>query len=91
MRQDLGSLDIGSPVYYRKIPVGQVVTYALNPEGKGVDIDLFIHAPNDAFVTENTRFWNASGIDINVGANGFAVKTESLSTHVGGRYCVPCS
>jgi paraquat-inducible protein B len=81
---DLGSLDIGSPVYYRKIPVGQVVTYALNPEGKGVDIEVFIHAPNDAFVTENTRFWNASGIDINVGANGFAVKTESLSTMLVG-------
>ncbi|GGK35167.1 paraquat-inducible protein B [Pseudomonas koreensis] len=81
---DLGSLDIGSPVYYRKIPVGQVVTYALNPEGKGVDIEVFIHSPNDAFVTENTRFWNASGIDINVGANGFAVKTESLSTMLVG-------
>jgi paraquat-inducible protein B len=77
---DLGSLDIGSPVYYRKIPVGQVVTYTLNSEGKGVDIEVFIHSPNDTFVTENTRFWNASGIDINVGANGFAVKTESLST-----------
>lgn len=81
---DLGSLDIGSPVYYRNIPVGQVVTYTLNPEGKGVDIEVFIHAPNDAFVTENTRFWNASGIDINVGANGFAVKTESLSTMLVG-------
>lgn len=81
---DLGSLDIGSPVYYRKIPVGQVVTYTLNPEGKGVDIEVFIHSPNDAFVTENTRFWNASGIDINVGANGFAVKTESLSTMLVG-------
>ncbi|MCF4998840.1 MCE family protein, partial [Pseudomonas syringae] len=78
--QDLGSLDIGSPVYYRKIPVGQVVAYALDPDGKGVNIEVFIHAPNDAYVTENTRFWNASGIDINVGANGFAVKTESLST-----------
>ncbi|BCX68131.1 MULTISPECIES: intermembrane transport protein PqiB [Pseudomonas] len=77
--QDLGSLDIGSPVYYRKIPVGQVVAYALDPDGKGVNIDLFIHSPNDAYVTENTRFWNASGIDVNVGANGFAVKTESLS------------
>jgi paraquat-inducible protein B len=64
--------------------VGQVVTYTLNPEGKGVDIEVFIHAPNDAFVTENTRFWNASGIDINVGANGFAVKTESLSTMLVG-------
>ena len=78
--QDLGSLDIGSPVYYRKIPVGQVVAYALNADGKGVNIEVFIHSPNDAYVTENTRFWNASGIDVNVGANGFSVKTESLSS-----------
>ncbi|PMU07180.1 MULTISPECIES: intermembrane transport protein PqiB [unclassified Pseudomonas] len=78
--QDLGSLDIGSPVYYRKIPVGQVVAYALNADGKGVNIEVFIHSPNDAYVTENTRFWNASGIDVNVGANGFSLKTESLSS-----------
>jgi paraquat-inducible protein B len=78
--QDLGSLDIGSPVYYRKIPVGQVVAYALNADGKGVNLEIFIHSPNDAFVTDNTRFWNASGIDVNVGANGFSVKTESLSS-----------
>ncbi|VVM72389.1 Paraquat-inducible protein B [Pseudomonas fluorescens] len=78
--QDLGSLDIGSPVYYRKIPVGQVVAYALDADGKGVNIEVFIHAPNDAYVTDNTRFWNASGIDVNVGANGVAIKTESLST-----------
>ncbi|MHC8400632.1 PqiB family protein [Pseudomonas sp. MDT1-17] len=78
--QDLGSLDIGSPVYYRKIPVGQVVTYALDAEGKWVNIEIFVHSPNDAYVTENTRFWNASGIDVSVGANGFAVKTESLSS-----------
>ncbi len=78
--QDLGSLDIGSPVYYRKIPVGQVVAYALDADGKGVNIEIFVHSPNDAYVTENTRFWNASGIDVNVGANGFAVSTESLSS-----------
>ena len=78
--QDLGSLDIGSPLYYRKIPVGQVVAYALDADGKGVNIEVFVHSPNDVFVTENTRFWNASGIDVSVGANGFAVSTESLSS-----------
>jgi paraquat-inducible protein B len=82
--QDLGSLDIGSPVYYRKIPVGQVVAYALDANGKGVNIDVFVHSPNDAYVTENTRFWNASGIDVSVGANGFALKTESLSSMLVG-------
>ncbi|MDD1017119.1 intermembrane transport protein PqiB [Pseudomonas rubra] len=77
---DLGSLGIGSPVYYRKIPVGQVVAYELSKDGKGVDIEVFVNAPNDAYITDNTRFWNASGIDVEAGANGFAVRTESLSS-----------
>lgn len=77
---DLGSLDIGSPVYFRKIPVGQVVAYGLEADGKSVSIEVFVHAPNDVHVTQNTRFWNASGIDVKLGANGFAVDTESLSS-----------
>ena len=81
---DLGSLDIGSPIYYRKIQVGQVVAYALDADGKGVNIEVFIHSPNDAYVTQDTRFWNASGIDVSVGANGFALKTESLSSMLVG-------
>ncbi|MCU1752654.1 intermembrane transport protein PqiB [Pseudomonas sp. 6D_7.1_Bac1] len=81
---DLGSLDIGSPVYFRKIPVGEVVAYTLDSEGKGVDIEVFVKAPNDVHVTENTRFWNVSGIAIDVSANGFAVKTESLSAMLVG-------
>jgi len=76
---DLGSLDIGSPIYYRKIQVGQVVSYALRADGQGVDVGVFIEAPNDSYVTRNTRFWNASGVDVNVDANGLKVNTESLS------------
>jgi len=78
--KDLGSLDIGSPIYYRKIPVGQVISYALDKGGKGVNIEIFVDAPNDQFVTANSRFWNASGIDVDVGANGLKVNTESLSS-----------
>lgn len=77
---DLGSLDIGSSIYYRKIPVGQVVSYALKADGKGVDIGIFVEAPYDAFVTQDTRFWNASGVDVAVDANGLRVNTESMSS-----------
>ncbi|MDA8486370.1 MlaD family protein [Pseudomonas resinovorans] len=77
---DLGSLDIGSSIYYRRIPVGQVVSYALKPDGKGVNIGVFVNAPYDAFVTLDTRFWNASGVDVVVDANGLKVNTESLSS-----------
>src|SRR5699024_8597814 len=48
---DLGSLDIGSPVYFRRIQVGRVVAYHLDKDGKGVTLQLFVKAPNDKFVT----------------------------------------
>lgn len=82
---DLGSLDIGSPVYYRRIAVGQVVNYRLDASGKGVDIQVFVDAPNDAYVNEGTRFWNASGVDFSVDARGLDVRSQSLvSVIVGG-------
>ncbi|HUH92133.1 MAG TPA: MlaD family protein [Casimicrobiaceae bacterium] len=75
---DLGSLDIGSPVYYRRLPVGQVIAYELAPDGNTVEIKVFIKAPYDTYVYPETRFWNASGIDVSVGADGVNVRTESL-------------
>ncbi|SIT29531.1 intermembrane transport protein PqiB [Achromobacter sp. MFA1 R4] len=82
---DLGSLDIGSPVYYRRISVGQVVGYRLDSSGKGVDIQVFVDAPNDAYVNEGTRFWNASGVDFSVDSRGLEVRSQSLlSVIVGG-------
>jgi paraquat-inducible protein B len=81
----LGSLDIGSPVYYRQIKVGQVVAYELEKDGSAVDIKIFIHAPHHEAVHQKTRFWNASGLDVAVDAGGIRVNTESLVTlMVGG-------
>ncbi len=81
---DLGSLDIGSPVYYRRIQVGRVVSYRLDPDGKGVSMQIFIDGPNDKFVTVSTRFWNASGVDLSLGSDGLKLNTESLATVVAG-------
>ena len=81
---DLGSLDIGSPVYYRRIQVGRVVSYRLDQNGKGVSMQIFIDGPNDKFVTTSTRFWNASGVDVSLGADGLKLNTESLATVVAG-------
>lgn len=77
---DLGSLDIGSPVYFRRIPVGRVVGFDLNPDGRGVTIQVFVDRPYDRFVTTRTRFWNASGVDLNISAGGVRVNTQSLAT-----------
>ena len=75
---DVGSLGIGSPVYYRRLPVGQVIAYDLAPDGKSVVIRIFVNAPYDKYVTTDTRFWNASGIDVTLSASGLDVRTQSL-------------
>lgn len=81
---NLGSHDIGTPVYFRRLTVGEVVAYELDKDGKGVSIEVFIHAPYDKFVTSDTRFWNASGIDVSIGAGGINVQTESLISVLAG-------
>jgi paraquat-inducible protein B len=81
----LGSLDIGAPVYFRQIKVGQVIAYELQPDGEAVTIKIFINDPIDQLVYQNTRFWNASGLDFAVDAGGIRVNTESLVTiFIGG-------
>jgi paraquat-inducible protein B len=82
--EDAGSLAIGSPLYYHRIAVGKVVESDLDEDGKHVTVQVFVDAPHDQLVTENTRFWNASGIDLSLNASGLKVNTQSLATVVAG-------
>ena len=81
---DLGSLDVGSPIYYRRIPVGRVASYQLSDDGRSVNMQVFVDAPYDKFVTPDTRFWNASGIDVSIGADGLKMQTQSVATILSG-------
>ena len=78
--RDVGSLDIGSPVYFRRIKVGQVAAYELDPDGRGVTLRVFVNSPYEKFVGVNTRFWHASGFDVDLNASGLKVRTQSLVT-----------
>ncbi len=80
----LGSLDIGSPVYYRQIQVGEVINYKLHESGDHVNLNIFIRAPYDHLVQINSRFWNSSGFDLNIGADGINAHIESLTALIGG-------
>ncbi|MBK4738464.1 PqiB family protein [Noviherbaspirillum pedocola] len=82
--ENIGSFDAGVPLFYRQIPVGQVVSYELNRDGKGLRIKVFVNKPYDGFVTANTRFWNASGIKLKVDANGVRLDTQSLASVIIG-------
>ena len=80
-----GSLDVGAPVYFRQIKVGEVVSYELAEGGVSVDFKIFINEPHHLQVSENTRFWNASGLDVSLTAEGVVVEMESMvSLLIGG-------
>lgn len=74
----IGSLDIGSPIYYKKLKAGSVASYALDKDGKKVDIEVFIKKPFDSLVNSQTRFFNASGVTADIGAEGIEVRMESV-------------
>jgi paraquat-inducible protein B len=81
----LGSLQIGSPVYFRQEEVGSVTAHEVNEDGQGVTFKIFVNAPFDHYVNQNTRFWNASGIDVTLDATGIKVDTQSIvSILIGG-------
>jgi paraquat-inducible protein B len=82
--RELGSIGVGDPMYYRGLQVGQVAATTLVPDGRSVDITVFVDAPYDKYITAETRFWNASGIDVTLGADGVSVRTESIASLIGG-------
>ena len=81
---DLGSLDVGSPVYYRRARVGRVVGYELDPQRDRLSVRVFIEAPHDKLVNQGSRFWNASGVDLSFSANGLQVNTQSIASVLAG-------
>ncbi len=82
--QELGSIDIGSPVYFKQIKVGEVTSYQLLTDNQDIEVTIFVEAPYDKLVTGYSRFWNVSGFDIGLGSNGVSVELESINALISG-------
>jgi paraquat-inducible protein B len=80
LAERLGSVDTGSPIYYQGILAGEVLGYELGNDQTSVFVHAFIKAPYDELVRGNTRFWNVSGLDVSIGADGVNVRTESMAS-----------
>jgi paraquat-inducible protein B len=82
--KQLGSLSTGSPVYYRDVEVGQVLSYDLGAGLGPVTLRVFVREPFDKFVHTQTQFWNASGLSVTMGAEGMRVVLQSIQTLLSG-------
>jgi len=74
----IGSISIGSPIFFRDLAVGEVLGWDIADMARNVTIHAFVRAPYDSYVGKQTRFWNASGISMKLAGNGLDVRMESL-------------
>ena len=74
----IGSISLGSPVFFRDISVGEVLGWDIGDMAASVTIRAFVRAPFDKYVQDQSRFWNASGISVKLGAGGVELQLESL-------------
>jgi paraquat-inducible protein B len=82
--ESLGSVSRGSPVYYRSVQVGQVLSYEFADDRQSHQIQIFVNAPHDQLVRPSSRFWNASGVNVSFSADGVDVTVESLQALFAG-------
>ncbi len=74
----LGSISVGSPIFFRDLTVGEVLGWESADLAESVTIHAFIRAPYDSYVEDETRFWNASGLSVGLGGAGLELRMESL-------------
>jgi paraquat-inducible protein B len=74
----IGSVSVGSPIFFRDLNVGEVLGWDIADMAEFVTIHAFVRAPYDSYVHDLTRFWNASGVSIKLGGAGIDVQMESL-------------
>ncbi|MDD7805490.1 MAG: MlaD family protein [Endozoicomonas sp. (ex Botrylloides leachii)] len=82
--KELSSLGIGSPVYFRRYKVGEVIGYSLAKNADYVDIRVYIESAFKSLVKKNTCFWNASGINISGNLTNIKIRTQSIVSIIHG-------
>ena len=77
-------LDIGAPVVYESLPVGQVESVHFDPETRRTDYTVFIGHPNDTLINARSRFWLDSGIRLRTDGGGFQLDSAPLGALISG-------
>jgi paraquat-inducible protein B len=80
LTDDLGTLEAGSSVIYHGVKVGEILGYTLSTAKPPVAVQIFVNDPYTGLVHAGSKFWNASGVQVSVGAGGLKVNARSLQT-----------
>ena len=79
-----GGVNPGSSIIYKGLDVGKIETRTFHPEDGQVEFGAFVSGDYAKLISKKTRFWNLSGIDLQVGANGFSLRSGTLESLISG-------
>ena len=79
-----GSINVGTPLFYKKIQVGEIERLRLDTSGKHVNIKAFVDSKYSHLVKEDSKFWNISGLRANISTAGIDVKLDSITSLIAG-------
>ena len=79
-----GGVNPGSSIIYKGLTVGKIETRTFHPENGQVEFGAFVNGDYSKLIRKSTHFWNLSGIDLQVGANGFSLRSGTLESLIAG-------
>lgn len=80
----IGALSQGSPVFFRDVQVGEVLSYDPPALVGPTNVRIFIRAPYDTYLRTGSRFWNTSGASLTFGGDGVKLEIESIQAVLAG-------
>ncbi len=83
-----GSVGIGSGIYFNDSVIGRVESRVFNMDTRTVNFGIFIEEEYSDLITDHSLFWQSSGINLRIGADGFDLELPSLDSLVAGRISV---
>jgi paraquat-inducible protein B len=75
-----GGIGPGSQILYKGLSAGKIESRTFHPETGKIEFGAFILSDYAKLVRQNTKFWNASGVDVQLGANGLEFHTGTLES-----------
>jgi paraquat-inducible protein B len=72
-------LEPATGIFFRNYKIGQIESAAFDINTQAMRYGLFIYAPYDQLIADNTIFWLSSGISVELSVQGINVNTGSLS------------
>lgn len=81
---EASGVSAGDPVNYRGYTVGRVEAADFDIDNQMNVFSVFVEDPFASLVTENVRFWQSSGVQVELGADGFHLDVGSLESLIAG-------